>query len=173
MVPTPISDDKREQTIEAVHAGGSRSDIAQQVGVSRGTVTSAATTIRHTFGRANLAHAHEVRSAYSAERRAEIAKRLIEDADRLLDGLNGEYPGVRLRRSGQHLRGAHAHRAIDRGEAGLLQTIRDAMRTVLDIARHDNRTPRARAPSTTERRGAVQGGTGRLTSPPAVATSSR
>jgi DNA-binding NarL/FixJ family response regulator len=90
IVPTPISDDKREQTIEAVHAGVSRNDIAKQVGVSRGTVTNAATTIRQTLGHANLARAHEVRSAYSAERRVEIAKRLVEDADRLLDGLNGE-----------------------------------------------------------------------------------
>jgi hypothetical protein len=138
-VPAPISDDKRQRIIQLCEAGNSARSIATDVNVSVSTVSNVAKSIGHRFGRSNLAHAQEARSAYSAERRAGIAARLTEETERLLDELHGEYLvfnfGGRDNTYEEHTLSEPPTEA----KRALMQTIRDAMRTVLDIDRHDNK----------------------------------
>jgi dsDNA-specific endonuclease/ATPase MutS2 len=138
-MPAPITDEQRQQVIDLCHAGKSRNAIAAEAGVSPSTVTKVAKEIGHRFAQSNLAHAHEARSAYSAERRAEIAARLTVEVEQLLDQLHGEYLVFNF---GGRDNTYEEHELVEppvEAKRMLIQAAREGMRTVLDIDRHDNR----------------------------------
>lgn len=87
----PVTDDERNAIVDALHAGRSARDIATEHGRSTDTISRIAKSIGWDFGRPNLTRAREAKSAYSAERRASLAARFTEVAERLLDDLDGEY----------------------------------------------------------------------------------
>lgn len=135
----PLTPDERTQIADMLKAGHSYTHIANTVGRSRGTVGNIARSIGHTAGKTNLSRAHEARSAYCAERRALLASRLTEEAEKLLDQLH--QPHVAYNFGGKD----NTYVEHEMSEPGVLekhklvQAAREALRTVLDIDRHDNR----------------------------------
>jgi transposase len=137
-VAKPLDDAERQQIIDLLQQGKSRNDIAAATGRSNGTISRIAASIGHTFGQSNLAHAHEARSAYSAERRARIAERFTEEAEKLLDQLHGGYLVFNF---GGRDNTYEEHELLEppvEAKRQLIQAAREAMRTVLDIDKHDN-----------------------------------
>jgi transposase-like protein len=138
-VAAKLSDDERQRIIELCEQGKSCRDIAAETGRSKSTVAALANEIGHRFGQSNASRAHEARSAYSAERRAEIAARATVEAELLLDQLHGEYLvfnfGGRDNTYEEHtLTGPPVEAKLN-----LMRAFQLAMRTVLDIDKHDNR----------------------------------
>lgn len=134
-----LTDDEREAIEELIRSGLSRNDIVERCGRSNGTVTRIAREIGWTFGQTNLAHAHDARSAYSAERRAELAARFTEECERLLDQLHE--PHLAFNFGGKD--NTYEEHELDEppvdAKRALIQSAREAMRTVLDISRHDEK----------------------------------
>lgn len=143
---TPISDDERNHIIDLINQGLTRNQIAETSGRGQATITRIAASIGHNFLAAadqrtqtSLTRAHEARSAYSAERRALIAARLTVEAERLLDQLHEEHLAFNF---GGKDNTYEEHRLVEPpvdAKRQLVQAAREAMRTVLDIDRHDNR----------------------------------
>jgi transposase len=138
-VAKPLTDDERQQIIDLCEQGRSCRDIAAQVGRSHDTVSRIAKEIGHRFGRTNLSRAQEARSAYSAEKRAELAARATERAQEVLERMSGPYLvfnfGGRDNTYEEHTLEEPPTEAV----RAMAQTFRDLMRTVLDVDRHDNR----------------------------------
>jgi DNA-binding CsgD family transcriptional regulator len=135
----PLTTDERQQIEQLLAEGKSYREIAETVGRSHGTIGKIARTIGHHSGQTNLARAHEARSAYCAERRAVLAARFTEECERLLDELRAPY--VAFNFGGKDNTYAEHELAEPDVQAKrlLIQAAREAMRTVLDIDRHDNR----------------------------------
>lgn len=135
----PLSDAEREQIIDLLHAGESRNDIAARVGRSPGTITNIAREIGHRFGQTNLARAHEARRAYGAEARAATAARLHQEADLLLEQLHR--PHLVFNIGGKD--NVYTEHELSEPDVGaklnLIRAAREALRTVLEIDKHDNR----------------------------------
>lgn len=136
---TKLSDAERQRIVRLIGEGKSRNEIAGIVGRSYGTITNVARSVGHTFGAANLKHAHQARSSYSAERRAEIASTATQRAAELLEKFEGRYKvfnfGGKENTFAEHELDAPPVEAMRQMSAAF----RDLMRTVLDIDRHDNR----------------------------------
>lgn len=80
----PLTDDDRE-AVRRLHAQGmSRNDIAREIGRSSSTVTKIATALGLSFDRAATAAATQARTADLAARRAALAEKLHDKAERLL-----------------------------------------------------------------------------------------
>lgn len=88
--------------VELVRAGGTRPAVAREVGVSTATVSR---VVRDTegleFARAGsgssgtpegAAKARGIQSEYSRNRRAKLADRIMDEAERILDQLGGTLP---------------------------------------------------------------------------------
>jgi hypothetical protein len=135
-VPAPIPEEKRERIIELLGDGRTCSAIAAEVEVSTSTVSNVAKSIGHEFGQANLARAHESRSAYAAEVRAEIAQAAAERARRLLFDFEATQPVVAHGPDGSEVLDLALDARAQRDRASAIQVL---TRTVLDIDRHDNR----------------------------------
>lgn len=138
-MPAKISDAERQAIVDLLPSGMSAAKIAKQVGRSIQTVSRIAQAEGHRWGDTNLAHAHEARSAYSAERRAEIAARFTEECDRLLDELHGEYLVFNFGGKDNTFEERTLVEPPTEAKRQLIQAAREAMRTVLDIDRHDNK----------------------------------
>lgn len=134
-----LSDDERQRIIDLCGQGLSCNQIAAQTGRSSDTVSRIAATIGHRFGQQNAARAREVASGYGAERRAATMAKFHQRADELLDAMEGSYLvfnfGGRDNTYEEHQLKAPPVEA----KRQLMQAARDAMRTVLDVDRHDNR----------------------------------
>lgn len=138
----PLTPDERDHIIKLIRAGWHRNDIATNLGRSRGTVTNVANTIGHnweTVGQSALTRARETRSAYCAERRATLAARFTEEAEQLLDQMHR--PHLAYNFGGRD--NTYEEHQLDEppvdAKRALIQAAREAMRTVLDIDRHDNK----------------------------------
>jgi len=138
-VAKPLTDDEREHIEALLATGKSARDIATEIGRSPDTISRIARSIGHSFGRTNLDSAREARSAYCAERRALIAARLTEEAEKLLDQLHEPHLafnfGGKENSYNEHLLGEPP---IE-GKRALIQSAREAVRTVLDIDKHDRK----------------------------------
>lgn len=135
----PVTDDERAQIIALIESGASCQAVAEQAGRSPDTISRIAKSIGWTFGHTNAARAREARSAYSAEKRAELAARITEEVERLLDDLRK--PHLAFNFGGKD--NTYEEHQLDEppveAKRALMQTIRDGLRTVIDIDRHDNR----------------------------------
>jgi hypothetical protein len=138
-VAKPLTADERADIIALLGEGLSANEIARRTRRSTSTVSGIAKTIGHRFGQSNVAHAHEARSAYSAERRAELAARATVEAERLLDRMSGSYVVFNFGgRDNTYEEHTFTEPPVD-AMLNLMRAFREAMRTVLDIDRHDNR----------------------------------
>ena len=134
-----LTDDERQAIIDLIESGKSARDVARESGRSAQTVSNIARSIGWEFGRKNTAHAREARKAYGAEARAALAARLGEEAERLLDQLHEPYLVFNFGGSDNVYR-EHLLTEPPIGEKrAIIQAATTAMRTVLDIDRHDNR----------------------------------
>ncbi len=135
----PLTDDEREHIVALIHQGHSANEIARQTQRSADTVSRIARSIGWRFGHTNLAHAHEARSAYTAERRASIAARLTEEVEQILIDLHR--PHLAFNFGGKD--NTYEEHLLDEppvdAKRAMVQSISTLMRTVLDIDRHDNR----------------------------------
>jgi len=133
-----LSDDERQRIIDLLPSGRSRNAIAKETGFSHDTVGRIARSVGHRFGQQNLAHAREVAAAYGAEWRADFAKRLSAKCDDLLKDMDSEclvysFGGRDNVYAEETLaRPPHADRLK------LMQAIRMAAQTILEIDRHDS-----------------------------------
>lgn len=138
-MPKALTDDERNEIIKLLGQGLSHAAIGAQVGRAASTVGNVARSIGHRSGQTNLARAHEARSAYSAERRAVIAAKLTEAAEKLLEQLHQEHRAYSFGGRDNVYTEQMLPEPDIAGKRQLVQAAREAMRTVLDIDRHDNR----------------------------------
>lgn len=141
-VAAPLTDDERAAIIELIRSGLSYVEVARQTARSTGLVAKIAKEIGWSGDQSRLARvqvANENRSAYSAARRAKIAARLAEEAERLL--LEMRQPHLAFNFGGKD--NTYEEHQLEEppvdAKRALMQTVRDALRTVIDIDRHDNR----------------------------------
>lgn len=134
-----VTPQERADIIALIREGRSCRDVAETSGRSPDTISRIARDIGHAFGHTNLDRAHEARRAYGAEARAVTAARLHEEADRLLDQLHE--PHLVWAFGGKHNEYAeHLHPEPDVGAKNtLIRAASTALKTVLDIDKHDNR----------------------------------
>lgn len=146
-----LTDQERARIVELIQSGKGCVETSKIVGRSPDTVSRIANAIGHRFGETNLSRAHASRSAYCAERRAAIAERLVEEVDLLLDELHGEYLvfnfGGKDNTYEEHLLSEPPTEV----KRALVQSVRDAMRTVIEIDRHDAKTDEGKAKGLLER----------------------
>lgn len=135
----PLTNTERQAIIDALNAGTPYAQIVKTTGRGKSTISRIAKEIGHQAGRSNLVRAQESRSAYCAERRAEIAGRLTERVEEIIERMEGEFLVYNFGGSDN----TYAEHKLDDPPVEALramgQTIRDLLRTVLDIDRHDNR----------------------------------
>lgn len=135
----PLTDDERQRIVDLCGQGLSCAAVAKQVGRSPDTVSRVARAAGHRFGHTNAARARETRSAYCAERRAAIAARITEEVEAMLDDLHGEF----LVHNFGGKDNTYAEHTLDEppveAKRAIIQAVREGMRTVLDISRHDEK----------------------------------
>lgn len=135
----PLTDDERARIVDLLNEGHSANDIAKRTHRSVNTVSRIAKSIGHQFAQTNLARAHEARSAYSAERRATIAARLTVEAELLLDELHGEYLVHNFGGKDNTYAEHKLEQPPTEAKHTIVRAVGQAMKTVLDIDKHDNR----------------------------------
>lgn len=82
-----ITDEQRDEVLRLHAEGLSRNEIARRTGISAGSVTSICTAAGRAFDRSATKHAQEARSVDLAERRQQLALRLDDAANAMLDML--------------------------------------------------------------------------------------
>jgi hypothetical protein len=126
--------------VDLLPSGKPCRQIAREVGISPDTVSRIAKANGFRFGQQAAAHAREVRSAYCAAWRADFAARLAEDAERLRSQL---FTATEQWSFGGK-DNLFSHETTDepspQQKRDLMQSISTAIRTVLDIDRHDRQT---------------------------------
>lgn len=144
----PLTDDERNEIIGMIRAGRSARSVAAESGRSVDTVSRIAKDIGWTFGRQNLARAREARSGYDAEVRAEIAAKAAQRARELLDEFDATQPVVV---GGGEFAEVRDVKLDARGQKDRAQAAQLLARTVLDIARLDERSDTGAAKGLLER----------------------
>lgn len=140
-----LTDDERTNIVDLCRSGLSCNEVAKQVKRAPSTVSMVAEAAGWTFGRLNVDRACEARSAYSAERRAVIAARLTEETERLLDQMREQHVAFNFGgKDNTYAEEVMAEPPVEAKRA-LMQTVREAMRTVLDIDKHDTKADESTA----------------------------
>ena len=142
MATEPVTDDERAAIADAIQTGRSYADIARQFGRGTGTVARIAKSIGWTVEQSTALRtrkANEGRSAYSAEKRAELAAKATERAEQMLAKMEGEYLVFNFGGKDNDYNEHTLEHPPTEALRSMAQTFRDLMRTVLDIDRHDNR----------------------------------
>lgn len=142
MAASKLTDNERAEIARLLENGLSRAQIARATGRSQGSIDRVAKAIGHRADQSTAMRtrrANEARKSYSAERRAVLAAKACEAAEKLLDELDEPYTvfsfgGRDNTFTSEVLPGAPADvRRI------AVQSSRDALRTALEVDRHDNR----------------------------------
>jgi hypothetical protein len=134
-----LSQEERDEIIDLLPTGKSAREIAALTGRAVDTVSRIARSVGHDFGRPNLARAQEAKSAYSAERRALLAAKLTEEAELLLEQLHEPYTVFNFGGKENTYNEAQFDEPPVDAKFTIIRGAREALRTVLDIDRHDNR----------------------------------
>lgn len=134
-----VTDDERTRIIELCQQGETCRNIARIVGRSSTTISTIARNAGHKFGQTNAARAREARSSYTAERRALQASRIADEIDRLLTDMRSPATAFNFGGSDNTYNEVVLPEPTNADKRALMQAVRDAMRTVLDIDRHDNK----------------------------------
>lgn len=140
--PPRVTDAERERIIGLLRDGMSQERIAREVGRGVGTVARIAKAAGITAeGRTAeaLARARAARSAFCAERRAELAARLQVEAELLLDELHGPFEVYSF--GGRD--NTFASRLLDNppqdAKESIIRSAQRCVTTMLAIDKHDNR----------------------------------
>lgn len=146
MPGSPLTADERAELLELMGQGLTRNEVAKRSGRSASTVTRVAREVGHDFTaaqsaktQAKLEAAHAARSAYSAERRAAIAARLTEEAELLLEQLHQPHRAFNFGGRDNTFAEATLDEPPVDAKRALVQSAEIALRTVLNIDKHDNR----------------------------------
>lgn len=139
-VAKPLTDAERARIVELCEEGWSCSRIAGEIGRSKDSVSRVAAEHGHRFdGARQLQRARKARSGYGAEARAELAQRLMDEANRLLDQLHE--PHVAFNFGGRD--NTYAEETLDeppiREKRDLVLAAQVCSREVREIDKHDNR----------------------------------
>lgn len=147
MAHNPVTDEEREQIIALIRSGLKRNEVARRSGRGVGTITRIGQSIGWDWlsqcderTQSTLSRAHEARSAYSAERRAQIAATFTERAERLLAEMEQEFVAFNFGGKDNSYAEHHFDRPPVDAQFTMIRAAREAMRTVLDIDRHDQQT---------------------------------
>lgn len=135
----PLTDDERAEIVELLERGLSCGAIAKQVGRSGDTVSRIARDVGHRFGRSNSLRAQEARSAYCAERRADIAAAATERAEQVLQRMEGPHRVFNFGGRDNTFNEEILDQPPVDAQRAMAQTIRDLMRTVIEIHRLDTK----------------------------------
>lgn len=138
----PITDDERTTIIELLEQGMSHAQVAREVGRSTGSVANVAKAHGVRADQSALARvvrANEARSAFCAERRAVIAAKLTEEADRLLGEMHDPYLVFNFGGKDNTYEEHQLDEPPTEAKFTMVRTVGQAMKTVLDIDRQDNR----------------------------------
>lgn len=135
-----VDEDERQRIIAAFDTGATCNAIAKEFKRSPDTISRIAASVGFQFGHTNLARAHEAKSSYGAEARARLAQLATERAVTALERMEGRYLvfnfGGRDNTYEEHELSEPPVEAL----RGLAATVRDLVRTVLDVDKHDNRS---------------------------------
>lgn len=136
----PVTARERARILKLAEEGMSCGKIAKQLGRSPDTISRIAREAGHTWGNTNLAKAHEAARAYGAEARARTAAKLHAEADRLIADLHK--PHVTFKIGGKdNVYTEHQLPEPDvEAKFTIIRAAAQAMRTVLEIDSHDNRS---------------------------------
>lgn len=134
-----LTDDEKAHILELCRQGETCTQIARITGRSATTISNIAKANGHRFGHTNAARAREARSGYTAERRALQAARLADEIDRLLTDMRSPAKAFNFGGSDNIYNEVVLPEPTNADKRALMQAVRDAMRTVLDIDRHDNK----------------------------------
>ncbi len=136
---TRVTPQERQAIITALNNGTPYAQIAADTHRGKSTISRIAQEIGHQAGQSNANRAREARSAYSAERRAEQAARCSEEIDNLLDQLHKPWLAFNFGGKDNTFAGKVMPEPSVEAKRAIIQSVRELMRTVLDVDRHDNR----------------------------------
>lgn len=86
-----LSDEKRQEIIDALPSGDSCNAIAKRLGVGSSSVSRVARTVGHSWTAKHVAAAHDANRGYGAEHRAHLRRQLQIRAEQLLDEFDRPY----------------------------------------------------------------------------------
>jgi hypothetical protein len=141
-MPRRITDAERRRILDHLATGASCNATAKKFRRSASTVSKIARQAGHDFGEnahSRLARAHVSRKAYGAEARAATLARFHEETDRFLDQLHERHVAFSFGGKDNTYNEHEFDEPDAQTKATLVRAAREAMRTVLDIDRHDNR----------------------------------
>lgn len=138
----PLTNQERDEIARLLEAGQSHAEIARTVGRATGTIANIAKSIGWSGDQSRalrVRKANENRSAYSADRRAELAARATERAQEMLERWEAPYLVFNFGGRDNDYNEHQLAEAPIEAKRAMAQTFRDLMRTVIEIDRHDNR----------------------------------
>lgn len=142
MTAPRLTDAERERIATLLLEGKSYGAIAKDTGRSVGAISRVAKSLGHTASGASAVRtekAREARKAFSAERRAEQMEALSAEFDRLLGDMRTETKVFNFGGKDNTFRSKVLTEPPTDAKRALMQSARDAMRTMLDVDRHDNK----------------------------------
>lgn len=137
-----LTDSERERIATLLLDGKSYGSIAKETGRSVGAISRVAKSLGHTASGSAAARtekAREARKAFSAERRAEQMEELSAEFDRLVADMRTETRVFNFGGKNNTYREHKLTEPPNEAKRALMQSARDAMRTMLDVDRHDNK----------------------------------
>lgn len=137
-----LSDDERSTILALLRGGSSYGEIRDATGRSVGSIAKVAkdngVNAEHSAADRTRV-ARQARAAYSAERRAEFAARLQEEAEHLLEQMRGRYLAFNFGGKDNTYEEHELDEPPVEAKRQLMAAIREAERTILDIKKADER----------------------------------